>query len=255
MDQSTRLLDIELYCYAGESAMPALCEDWIPVEVDARGNPIGECEDAAPNPPPPEEQIPEQDDEERFAALLSDETRRSYEEGYEKGSRDGLQAERAALKAAHSEQMQRLAAMTGNLTGAFAQERDRYFERLEQEAVKLAMAVAGRILRREALMDPLFLLGAVRVALGQVTSSTKVRLRVPSADAELWTDAMALLPNRDTKPEVTGVEGMAVGECVMETEFGSADLGVRAQLGEIERSAFDRASDAPGPNEPEAARR
>ena len=61
-------------------------------------------------------------------------------------------------------------------------ERDRYFEAVEHEVVKLALAVAARILRREAQMDPLLLTGAVRVALGQLSASTQVRSRVPAAD-------------------------------------------------------------------------
>jgi flagellar assembly protein FliH len=55
--------------------------------------------------------------------------------------------------------------------------------------------VAARILRREAQMDPLLLTGAVRVALGQLSGSTEVRLRVPPAELDLWTEAIALLPN------------------------------------------------------------
>jgi hypothetical protein len=34
---------------------------------------------------------------------------------------------------------------------------------------------------------------------------------------------------------------MRLGDCVIETELGSVDLGIRAQLGEIERGFFDRA--------------
>jgi hypothetical protein len=33
---------------------------------------------------------------------------------------------------------------------------------------------------------------------------------------------------------------MLLGDCTIETEMGSVDLGVRAQLGEIERGFFDR---------------
>jgi len=43
------------------------------------------------------------------------------------------------------------------------------------------------------------------------------------------------------KPTVVAGEGMRVGECAIETELGSVDLGIRAQLGEIERGFFDRA--------------
>jgi flagellar assembly protein FliH len=94
-------------------------------------------------------------------------------------------------------------------------------------------------------MDPLLLTGAVRVALGQLSASTQVRLRVPAGDLALWTEAIALLPNLAVKPIVVGEEGMRLGECLIETDLGSVDLGVRSQLGEIERGFFDRAGAAP----------
>ena len=90
-------------------------------------------------------------------------------------------------------------------------------------------------------MDPLLLTGAVRVALGQLSRSTQVRLRVPPAELDLWTEAIALVPNLALKPSVVAGEGMGLGECEIETELGSVDLGIRAQLGEIERGFFDRA--------------
>jgi flagellar assembly protein FliH len=90
-------------------------------------------------------------------------------------------------------------------------------------------------------MDPLLLTGEVRVALGQLSASTQVRLRVPAAELELWNAAIALLPNLAVKPSVTAGEGMRLGDCGIETELGSVDLGIRAQLGEIERGFFDRA--------------
>jgi flagellar assembly protein FliH len=112
---------------------------------------------------------------------------------------------------------------------------------VEHEVVELALAVAARILRREAQMDPLLLTGAVRVALGQLSGSTQVRLRVPAAELDLWSESMALVPNLAVRPTVIAGEGMRLGDCMIETELGSVDLGIRAQLGEIERGFFDRA--------------
>ncbi len=68
--------------------------------------------------------------------------------------------------------------------------------------MKLALAVAARILRREAQMDPLLLTGAVRVALGQLAASSEVRLLVPPAKLDLWTETIALVPNLALKPVV-----------------------------------------------------
>jgi flagellar assembly protein FliH len=141
----------------------------------------------------------------------------------------------------------------------FVKERDRFLHSVEREVVELALAVAARILRREAQMDPLLLTGAVRVALGQLAGTTQVRLRVPTAELQLWTEAMALLPNLAVKPVVVPGEGMRLGDCMIETEMGSVDLGIRAQLGEIERGFFDRAGshkrEAKTPTEPVAAGR
>jgi flagellar assembly protein FliH len=172
---------------------------------------------------------------------VQEETRRSFEAGREHGRQEGRAAEReahsGALAATEQQRMQQMA----RLMEQFAQERDRYLHAVEHEVVKLSLAVAARILRREAQMDPLLLLGAVRVALGQLSASTKVRLRVPPNELELWSEAIALLPKLTVKPEVVAGDNMRLGDCVVETEMGSVDLGVRAQLNEIERGFFDRA--------------
>ena len=176
----------------------------------------------------------------QFELKLAEETRRSFEAGREHGVLEGRQAEREAQAAVHAAAEIRRAGELAELINGFAQERDRYFHAVEREVVELALAVAARILRREAQMDPLLLTGAVRVALGQLSHSTQVRLRVPGAELDLWTEAIAHMPNLALKPTVLAGEGMRLGDCVIETELGSVDLGVRAQLGEIERGFFDR---------------
>jgi flagellar assembly protein FliH len=176
-----------------------------------------------------------------FEKRLEEETRRSFEAGREKGRQEGRHAEREAQAAALASDAQQRTRQAAGLVETFAQERDRFLHAVEREVVELAMAVAARILRREAQMDPLLLTGAVRVALGQLSRSTQVRLRVPPAELDMWTEAIALLPNLALKPSVVAGEGMRLGDCVIETELGSVDLGIRSQLGEIERGFFDRA--------------
>src|SRR5271165_6859548 len=154
---------------------------------------------------------------------MEEEVRKAFDAGRERGRQEGRAAEREALAGERQER----AVQLGRLVEAFSAERGRYLNAVEQEVVKLAMAVAARVLRREAQMDPLLLLGAVRVALGQLAASTQVRLRVPSADVELWTESLAHLPNLAVSPEVEAGEGMRLGECLLETEVGSVDLGVR----------------------------
>jgi len=176
-----------------------------------------------------------------FDQRLAAETRRSFDAGREQGRAEGRQAEREAQAAAHATADARRARQAAELIESFAQERDRYLLAVEHEVVELALAVTARILRREAQMDPLLLTGAVRVALGQLSASTQVRLLVPPAELDLWTETIALLPKLRVKPTVVPGEGMRLGDCMIETELGSVDMGIRAQLGEIERGFFDRA--------------
>jgi len=122
---------------------------------------------------------------------------------------------------------------------SFVEERDSYFTRVEHEVVQLALGIATRILHRESQIDPLLLSGAVRVALGQLSESTEACLRVPAAELAMWEEMLRLIPNLPLRPKVKGEEGFGPEECVLETRLGSVDLGVRAQLAEIERGFFD----------------
>ena len=214
--------------------------DW---EAWGGGAPKMNAPAVTPGPAIPHQAIPTADLAAESERRLAEETRRSFEAGRVQGTEQGRAAERAAQGPAQ----QSLAAQIDRMMASFAEERDRYLQTVEHEVVKLALAVAARILRREAQMDPLLLSGAVRGALGQLAASTTVRLRVPPAEFDLWTESIALLPNLAVKPQVLPGEGMRLGDCEVETELGSVDLGVRAQLSEIERGFFDRAGRSSAP--------
>lgn len=175
---------------------------------------------------------------------VAEESRRSFEAGRERGLQEGQKAEHEAQAAARRAAEKQCIDQVAGLVASFAEERDRFMEAVEHEVVKLALAVAARILRREAQMDPLLLTGAVRVALGQLSKTTQVRLRVPQAELDLWTEAIALLPNLALKPALLPDKEMHAGDCVVETELGSVDLGIRSQLGEIEQGFFDKAGES-----------
>ena len=119
----------------------------------------------------------------------------------------------------------------------FAKERTRYFAAVEGQVVKLALAIAERVLHREARMDPLLLSGAVRVALEKIDEESETRLRVPASEVALWSSEFEGAGNGAVR--VVGDDGMARGECVLETSVGTVELGIEAQLGEIERGFFD----------------
>jgi flagellar assembly protein FliH len=172
---------------------------------------------------------------------LAEQTRRAFEEGRDRGREEGRRAEREATAPSAAAEAERRRRQASELVENFARERDRYLQAVEHEVVRLALAVAARILRREAQMDPLLLTGAVRVALGQLAATSEIRIRVPAREADLWTETIAHLPNLAAKPVVVAEEVLSLGDCVIESKAGTVDLGIRAQLGEIERGFFDRA--------------
>lgn len=222
---------MELFQYE-ESGMAALSawEGLDALATDARPSPAAAGEPATVH---------------RSEQEIAEEVKRGFDAGRQQGIQEGRQAEREALAATRSADEKRRAEQVTGLVQRFAEDREQYLRAVEHEVVTLALGVAARILRREAQMDPLLLTGAVRVALGQLSNSTEVLLRVPAAELDLWREAIAHLPNLTVKPTVQAGDGMRTGDCVIETTVGSVDIGIRTQLSEIERGFFDRAGQRP----------
>jgi flagellar assembly protein FliH len=120
---------------------------------------------------------------------------------------------------------------------AFAKERTGYFAEVEKEVVKLALAIAARVLHREVKLDPLLLTAAARVALEKVSDSSATILRVPAAEMEAW--QTMFVAGAKQVVELVADEDLHSGDCVLETHVGQVELGVSAQLEEIERGFFD----------------
>jgi flagellar assembly protein FliH len=108
---------------------------------------------------------------------------------------------------------------------------------VEAEVVKLALAIAKQVLHREVKLDPLLLAGVVKVALGKVAEDSATTLRVPVADLEKWRESLASM--QDNSLHLLGDEKLGPGECLLDTNVGRVELGVSAQLQEIERGFFD----------------
>lgn len=118
----------------------------------------------------------------------------------------------------------------------FARERTKYFAEVESEVVRLALAVAARVLHREACLDPLLLRGVVRVALEQLHENSMAKLRVPESQVDAW--SRVITKDREGVV-VTADPGVVEGDCVLETSVGRVELGVKAQMEEIEKGFFD----------------
>ena len=157
----------------------------------------------------------------------------------ESARKEAFEHGRNEAESVHSTTLQRILGKLEQSLEEFRFARDSYLAKVEQEVVQLALGIAKRILHREAQMDPLLLSGAVRVALGQLADTTEVRLRVPESELELWSEMIRLMPNLPLRPQLIADDILGSTECTLETHLGSVDLGVKAQLTEIERGFFD----------------
>lgn len=124
-------------------------------------------------------------------------------------------------------------ARTERIRLEFARDRQRFFSSAESQVVKLALAVARKVLQHEASTDGLYLRSSVKAALARVQDGTTTTLRVPEREFVDWT-AMFLQAGAE-RVQVVIDEQMKAGECVLETKVGTIEFGLEVQLGEVER--------------------
>jgi flagellar assembly protein FliH len=176
---------------------------------------------------------PEQAAEER--------SRREQADAFERGREAGQQQLRASVDAALARNREQI---LQTLEG-FAKERGDYYRRVESEVVQLALAIARKILHREAQLDPHLLAGLVRVTLEKLDAATKVELHVPPHETTDWRHYFACQVEGVPVPEVHEDATLAPGACRIETSLGTTEVGFVSQLKEIETGLLDLLGERP----------
>jgi len=125
----------------------------------------------------------------------------------------------------------------------FQQQRKDYYSKVEIELVHLALGIAGKILHRESQIDRMVVAGLVKVMIERLQQKTNIIVRVRPEDGESWRHFF-----RDHL-EVNVVEDFTLEPkaCWLETELGVADMGMEAQLKEVEQGFFDLLAQRPDP--------
>ncbi len=126
----------------------------------------------------------------------------------------------------------------------FAAERKSYFSRVESDVVHLALAIASKILHREAQVDPLLVAALVRVAVDKLHDGSSVSVRVSPAIAAKWREYLASPLNGSTISIVEDAH-LSPDDCILETDLGSANFSIDAQLKEVEQGFFDLLAQRP----------
>jgi flagellar assembly protein FliH len=155
------------------------------------------------------------------------------EAAYKQGLLDG----RDGVLAETEQKIEIVRAVLLKACANFKIDREGYFAAVEAEVVNLALAIAARVLHREATLDPMLLRGVVKVALGRVMDESGTMLRVPMLDVSAWQEVVR--QDSTLQLEISGDAKLRAGECILETRVGRVELGVAAQLEEIEKGFFD----------------
>lgn len=179
----------------------------------------------------------EQGDAEQLQALrrrvheleeaLERNARAAREEGLRAGRAEGAEQGRQQVEPV----MARLAKAADEISGL----RRRVRAETEEDAMRLSIAVARKILHREITADPDALAGLVKAAMQRLNARDIHRLRlhpedVPGLERHLAANAPL---------EVVADPSLERGAVVFETARGNLDASISTQLGEIERGFID----------------
>lgn len=185
----------------------------------------------------PDQAVEAQAQVEQFRAQLAAaeakaETR--VREAREAGRREGEAAAKQAAQAEVREVANRLAASIQQLSEL----RPRLRLQAESDLVRLAVAIARRIVFRELSVDPETVTALARVALDKLRMQEVTKVRVhpehkPTIQEFLNKNGAGLI-------EVTADQALARGSLIFETARGNLDVSAETQLREIERGLTDR---------------
>jgi len=155
-------------------------------------------------------------------------------EAREAGRREGDAAARQATQAELREMAARLAASIQQL----AELRPRLRLQAESDLVRLAVAIARRIVFRELSIDPETVTALARVALDKLRMQEVTRVRVHPEHKTVIQEFLS--KNGAAGVEVSADPAQLRGTVIFETTRGNLDVSAETQLREIERGLTDR---------------
>ena len=108
----------------------------------------------------------------------------------------------------------------------------------EESMVKLALAIARRVLHREMATDPDAILGLIRSGFDRLNAREIHKLRLSPGDAQIVIDNRTDLAIPDAVAIVPD-GGLPPGSAIFDTSRGELDLSIQTQLEEFERGFTD----------------
>lgn len=177
---------------------------------------------------------------ERLVSGAAEEGReKGYREGIERGREEGLRAGRDEALGATRESLERLDVGWSSALDQFVSARQRMLVEAKDDVVRLAVAIAEKIVKRRIEHDPAAVVDQVEAVLEMLVRPTALLIRVHPEDKELVSDA---LPGLIAKFPAAGHAEIAEdgtlerGSCVVgsrDAAGGQIDASIATQLDRI----------------------
>lgn len=156
------------------------------------------------------------------------------QQAMERGRNEGNSAARQALSERLESELAKAARLIEELTASGPKLR----LRAEEDLVRLAVAIARRVLHREITVDADALTGLVKAAFARLDQRDVIEARTdPSSEAAL--QRILKMAEGTGRVKLVVDAGLRPGSLILETSRGYLDASVETQLDEIERGFID----------------
>lgn len=159
-------------------------------------------------------------------------------EAMDQGRKAAQAAAEKSLKAQFDQQVKSALPAVAGIAKEISGARHVWAKGWEANLVKLSLAIAQRVIRRELSQHPEITVAFIREAIDLASGAARVRVSLHPADFEALKshcDAIKDAMKDVAKVDIVANPAIAAGGCKLETEYGEVDQQISTQLGRIEK--------------------
>lgn len=155
-----------------------------------------------------------------------------YRLGYEEGRKEATQE----LQKTYDDEIKEIRRLMTDFVRSIYGQLDEYKRKNKQFALRMAVAIAGKIVKHEVLLHDDVVLAQIKDALHKILGVEKIKVLVHPQDEELVRlEKSSLLASADSVREIViePDEKIERGGCVIESMLGNVDARISTQLKNI----------------------
>jgi len=156
----------------------------------------------------------------------------AYESGFHQGEKAGMEIAERKMDVVMRRYSDSILEVNKLRSSLYAQ--------IEREVVKLAIAVAKKIVHREIQVDRDIIQTLVRVALGHVSEKSSVTVHLNPMDYNYLLEQRAELSQSEGRDiSLLSDKSIERGGCLIQTDCGDIDARVQEEFREVEQAFFE----------------